>query len=340
MAQIPPDFRRITEDRIDAIFFRHLSSRTGLAIWLFGKAFTDCKLISVDSSALRKDHDHRRASGNPLAFGETDVEVIATIKLSNGNTARVGLLIEDKIDARQGENQGPRYRARSEFRQQTGSWDEFKCILVAPQRYLDNAYSAGDFRDHGWDALIALEDIAQVLRNDRASLEDIETLVEAVELTNAWNKPIPSAVQFWKELSLFQRAFHPDVPIFINRQQGAGINVWPSFYENQLRNNKREIRRKYIQLVHSGKSHLSLFVKNVRYEAFLPVVSNLIEPDMVVGDEGESWQSIQLLVPEVDPCLSVESQTEKLDQIFIAARRLYQFFIKNEIALLSIPKFE
>jgi hypothetical protein len=116
------------------------------------------------------------------------------------------------------------------------------------------------------------------------------------------------------------------------------MNVWPSFYENQLRKNKGEIRRKHIQLAHAGKYHLSLFVKNVKYKDFLPVASNLIEPDMVVGDEGRAMQSVQLRVPKVDPRLGVESQRKQLDQIFIAASRLYQFFINNEIALLSIPK--
>ena len=127
------------------------------------------------------------------------------------------------------------------------------------------------------------------------------------------------------------------MPIFADPQQGARINVWPSFYENQLRNNKREVRRKHIQLVHSGKTHVSLFVKNVKHKDFAPVVSNIIEPNMMIGAEGQSWQSIQIRVPPVDACLSVESQREKLDEVFQAARRLYGFFIKNESVLFSIP---
>ena len=83
---------------------------------------------------------------------------------------------------------------------------------------------------------------------------------------------------------------------------------------------------------------MSLFVKNVKYQDFAPVALRLVEADMAVG-AGASWQSIQLRVPEIDPCLSVDSQKDKLDQVFIAARRLYEFFIKNERELLSIPKF-
>jgi hypothetical protein len=122
--------------------------------------------------------------------------------------------------------------------------------------------------------------------------------------------------------------------------KGARINVWPAFYENQLRNNKREIRRKYVQIAHSGSTHVSLFVKNVRYSDFVPVVSTTVEPEMRIGVEGKSWQSVQVRVPPVDPLLGVESKTEQLDKVFGAARRLYEFFIKNEPALLSIPRFK
>jgi hypothetical protein len=202
------------ERKVDRIIYRHLSSRTGLAVWLFEKAFANCKLITVDSSELGKPRNHRNASENPMAYGQTDVEVVATTSMPNGKTKRVGLLIENKVDARQGENQGLRYRARAEFRQEKRCWEEFRCVLVAPQHYLDNAYPTGGFLDEGWDKLIALDDIAQILKKDCASLEQIKILVEATKLTNTWNKPIPSAVQYWKELTDYQRAFHPNVPIF------------------------------------------------------------------------------------------------------------------------------
>jgi hypothetical protein len=129
------------------------------------------------------------------------------------------------------------------------------------------------------------------------------------------------------------------VPIFADPQQGARINVWPSFYENQLRLNKREIRRKRIQLVHSGSAHVSLFVKNVQSEDFTRAASHLLEPGMAIG-KGGSWQSVQVKVPIVDPRLGVKSQTDKLDQVFDAARQLYEFYLKHEITLLNIPTFK
>jgi hypothetical protein len=336
MRDIPAEFQRITEQRIDRILYDHLSHRDSVADWFFGKVFRDTKLVTIDTCQLHRTYDHRSESNNALAFGENDIEIVATIRRTGDLEAKVGLLIEDKVDARQGLDQAERYRARAEFRLQTGSWTEFKCVLVAPEKYLDAAYPQGDVGNSGWDCLISFEDIATCLKNNRAPTRDIDTILGATLLANSWNKPIPEAVQFWKDLSIFQRAFHPEVPIFAAPQQGARINVWPSFYENQLRNNKREIRRRRIQLVHSGKRHVSLFVKNVAYRDFLPVAQSILEPGMSVGAEGKTWQSIQIQVPEIDPLQGVQSQAQRLDEVFVAVRRLYEFYEKNEAALLGV----
>ena len=337
MSEIPSEFQRITEQHVDAILHSHLCQRSGLALWLFRKLFRDAKLVAINSCGLHRTYDHRHASKNPLAFGENDIEVTATIQRAGSSLTNVGLLIEDKVDARQGMNQGERYRARAEFRVKDGSWEEFKCVLVAPQKYLDSAYPDGAVGDSGWDYLVSFEDIAACLKNGHAPVRDVDTIVGATLLANSWNKPVPEAVQFWKDLSVFQRAFHPNVPMFASPQQGARINVWPSFFENQLRNNKREPRRKRIQLVHSGKRHVSLFVKNVAYRDFVPVAQPLLEPGISIGAEGKTWQSIQIAVPEIDPLVSVQSQAESLDKVFKAARRLFDFFEKNQAVLLGVP---
>lgn len=340
MNQIPQEFRRITEDKIDLIIRKHLASDTIFAKRLFQTIFEGSKLLSIDKSELGSDRNHRAESGNLLAYGQTDVEIVAQIKMPDGCVSKVAALIENKIDARQGDQQGLRYRARAEYRQSNGDWEAFKCILMGPQHYIDNAYPNGGCDADGWDYLFPLDEVAQLLKLDRAPLKDIDVVLEAIKPTNAWNKPIPSAVDFWPELTRYQRQFHPDVPIFAKPQAGARLNVWPAFYENQLRNNKREIRRKYIQLAHSGKHHISLFIKNVRYEEFLPVAKSILEPGLNIGNKGGSWQSIQIRVPEIDPCKGVDIQRDKLDSVFNAARRLYEFFLKNEAALLAIPRFK
>ena len=145
-------------------------------------------------------------------------------------------------------------------------------------------------------------------------------------------------MKFWDDLKLFQRTFHKSIPMFINTTQGAHEDVWPSFFDNQLRNNSREIRRNRIQVAFPNRSdHISLFVKHVAYEAFRDAVNSLLEESMYVGPPGDDWQSVQVKVPRISVFESVERQAENLDEVFRAAKRLYDFFIRYEKELLAIP---
>jgi hypothetical protein len=340
MSDIPEAYQRIRESRVESIIKKHVSIISEVSSWLFGVAFRDATLRSVHYAELHVDRDHRRDSGDDLAYGETGIEVVATIDFPYEIGICAALLIETKVDARQMEKQGLRYRARATYRKQRGSWKDFRCVLVAPQRYLESAYPLGDFNDYGWNRLVALEDIAQRLERMNAGSADSVVLHEAAKPANAWNKPIPGAAQFWSDLARFQRAVYPNVPIFINRQQGAGVFVWPSFYENQLAKNQRAIRRKRVQIVHSGKSHVALYIKNVLFKHFEPVVRPILVDGIRIGAPGAAWQSVNIEVPFVSPQLPLEGQAERLDQVFSAARQLFDFFEKHENALLGIPIFK
>lgn len=127
--------------------------------------------------------------------------------------------------------------------------------------------------------------------------------------------------------------------MFIRTDEGAHEDVWPSFFDNQLGNNWREIRRKRVQIAWPNMSdHVSLFVKQIAYKSFIVPARGLLDEDMRVGDPGANWQSIQIITPLVDVYSSVREQAEKLDKIFHAATRLYEFFLMHEKPLLAIPR--
>jgi hypothetical protein len=110
--QIPREFRRVLEQDIDAVLCRYLSSSTEVAFWLFRALFPACKLVSIEGAVRGAGEDHRSEAGNPLAYGQTDIEVIAKIRMGDGEILQAAALIENKVDARQGRQQGLRYRAR------------------------------------------------------------------------------------------------------------------------------------------------------------------------------------------------------------------------------------
>lgn len=337
MSDIPEAYLRVRERRIEKIVKQYLSTVSPLSSWLIGELFPAAEPNSIESAELHVDLDHRAESGDPLAYGETDIEIIATVMLPTNRILRVGLLIEMKVDARQMEKQGLRYRARAAYRKQTGSWDAFQCILVAPKRYLENAYPMDDFHEAGWNRLVALQDVARVLNGIDGASEDAIVLNQATDATNAWNQPIPATVKFYRDLSLFQRVVYPDVPISINRQRGAGVSVWPSFFENQLAKNRDAIRRKRVQIVHSGKTHVALYIKKVQFKEFELVVRPFLENAINIGAPGKTWQSVRIEVPYVNPQLPLDEQAENLDQVFLAAKQLYDFFVRHEAGLLRIP---
>jgi hypothetical protein len=340
MPEIPEQYQRIREHQVEAIINRHLSGLSPLSRFFFAEAYPFAKLSSIISTQIHVDRNHVHVSGDVLAFGETDIEVIAEIDSAAGETARVALLIEIKIDARQTENQGLRYRARALHRQSVGSWKDFRCVLVAPLRYLESAYPLNDFEEAGWHMLIALEDVSRALKRTVAETDDSRLIDEAVLPSNFWNRPVPEAAQFWNDVSRLQRALYPDVPLFNSSQQGAGVNVWPSFYENQLARNRNNPRRKRVQIVLSGNSHVALFIKNVKYVEFETAVRPLLTAAKQMGAPGTAWQSVRTLVLKIDPLRTVEEQLDALDCVFKAARELYEFFLENETVLLGVRTFK
>ncbi len=332
MPEIREEYQRVREHQVEAIVHKHLSNLSSLSNFFFAEAYPRATLLSVISTQIHVDRNHVKASGDPLAFGETDIEIVAEIDVEGAT--RVGLLVEIKVDAPQMESQGLRYGARALHRQTAGSWKDFRCVLVAPQRYLESAYPLNDFEAAGWHKLIALEDVSKVLKRTHDGMNDSRLIDEAVLPSNSWNKPIPEAVQFWRDVSRMQRALYPTVPFFDSSQQGARLNVWPSFYENQLASNRNNPRRKRVQIVLSSFSHVALFIKNVRYVEFEAAVRPLLTTTIKIGAPRTAWQSVRILVPELDPLGTVEGQLDALDCVFKAAQELYEFFLENEAGSL------
>jgi hypothetical protein len=144
-ASIPRE-SRIREDPVDRILVRQLPGSAGLASWLIGRAFGDgAELLSVER-VFRGKYENHSDSGDELARGQIDVVFLANVALE-GNKSRVALLIENKVDAKQMEKQGLRYRALGGHGKGHKRWNEFRCALVAPRWYLEQAYPLGDFRN-------------------------------------------------------------------------------------------------------------------------------------------------------------------------------------------------
>jgi len=76
---------------------------------------------------------------------------------------------------------------------------------------------------------------------------------------------------------------------------------------------------------------------NVTVEDFSQVVQPILEDDICMGAPVKSWQTVNIKVPRIDVQKPAEEQSEELNKVFDAARRLHDFFIKHKQALLGIP---
>ena len=170
----------------------------------------DAEPVSIQAVEIHKHNNYRKVSGDQLAYGETDIEVIAVLQSPFGNF-RAGLLIENKVDASQMENQGLRYRARGAYRKGAGDWDDFRCVLLAPNSYLQAQYTGRDTGSDGWDCTVTYEHVVEALVGVSSDDADAKIFLEATATSNSWNKPIPAAVQFWKDYEEFGRAYFPEV---------------------------------------------------------------------------------------------------------------------------------
>jgi hypothetical protein len=92
--------------------------------------------------------------------------------------------------------------------------------------------------------------------------------------------------------------------------------------------------------VHSGTTHVALYIKNVNYDDFRKAVQPLLGDGIMIAPAGTAWQSVRISVQPVDPTKPLEDQTSALDIVFQAVRKLYQFFLRNESVLLGLRAFK
>lgn len=117
-------FNTVRERDMDILFLESLVSDPDFTKLVLSNTDYAGKEFRVLSAALSETENN---------LGETDIGVILQI----GNL-RVGLLIEDKVDAIAMPDQHLRYLKRGEIGIQKGKYDTFEVFIFCPQKYFDN----------------------------------------------------------------------------------------------------------------------------------------------------------------------------------------------------------
>ena len=241
--------------------------------------------------------------------GESDITII----LENDNR-KIGLLIEDKINAIAMPKQYERYILRAEKQKHEGLFDNYYIFIVAPKSYIDSNMEAKKY-----DNKISYEEMLDYISGDvygesliKKAVEEKKKGYEVVE-----NKLV---TLFWeKYYEIVENKFGD---LELTRYEGArGSDVnWPIF----------SIQIKKIKIFHkSDRGFVDLTFRNVSqyYSEVYDIVKNVLKENMTLQQTGRSL-AIRIIVPKIDFEKDFEEQEEKVIQCLEVVRKLQEFMRK------------
>jgi hypothetical protein len=205
-------------------------------------------------------------------LGESDLVVL----FQSEDGQRFALLIEDKVDAALQPDQAARYRLRADKEVAKGIYVDYAVVLCAPRFYLENHTDL-----HGFDHLISLEQIANMIRSHadpvRADYRAKFLETAGTRRTNAWIREDDAATnEFWDtayELATREFPLLEMKPLRVTKG-----SVWITFRPHDFPTMPKHI---YVSLKgHHGLADLT-FTRTQAFN-FQPAVAHLLQPDMSV----------------------------------------------------------
>ena len=241
--------------------------------------------------------------------GESDITVI----LENDNR-KIGLLIEDKINAIAMPKQYERYILRAEKQKHEGLFDNYYIFIIAPKSYIDSNTEAKKY-----DNKISYEEILDYISGDvygesliKKAIEEKKKGYEIVEnkaVTLFWEKYYEMVENRFSDLKLNR----------IEGPRGSDAN-WPIF-STQI---------KKVKILHKAdRGYVDLTFRRVSqyyYEVY-DIVKNVLKENMTLQQTGRSL-AIRIIVPKIDFEKDFEEQEEKVIQCLEVVRKLQEFMRK------------
>ena len=241
--------------------------------------------------------------------GESDITII----LENDNR-KIGLLIEDKINAKAMPEQYERYILRAEKQKHEGLFDNYYIFIIAPKSYIDSNNEAQKY-----DNKISYEEILDYISGDVYGESLIKKAIE--EKKKGYDVVENKAVTlFWeKYYEMVENRFSD---LKLNRFEGArGSDAnWPIFFT--------PIEK--IQIFHkSDRGFVDLTIRSVSqyYFEVYDIVKNVLKENMTLQKTGKSL-AIRIRVPKIDFEKDFKEQEENVIKCLEVVRELQKFMRK------------
>ena len=238
--------------------------------------------------------------------GESDITII----LENDNR-KIGLLIEDKINAIAMKEQYERYILRAEKQKYEGLFDNYYIFIIAPKSYIDSNTEAKKY-----DNKISYEEILDYISGDVYG----ESLIkEAIEEKKKGYEVIENKLVtlFWeKYYEIVENKFSD---LKLNRNEGArGSDAnWPIF-STQI---------KKVKILHKAdRGFVDLTFRRVSqyYSEVYDIVKNVLKENMTLQKTGKSL-AIRIVVPKIDFKKDFKEQEENVIQCLEVVKELQEF---------------
>lgn len=294
-------FSDVSEHDMDLLFLEEFVCSSA-----FTRIFTD--RVGIVSPKIISIH----SSKTDVSLGESDMTVIVE---SAGK--KIGLLIEDKIDAIAMPEQAARYMLRGQKGVDNKDYDKFYVFIIAPKKYLSQNAESQKYPNK-----VEYEEILtyfETLNNPR-SVFKIQQIKQAIEKQKkGYQVEVdPAVTEFWNKYSVYQKENYPGVLLIYNGEVKGTNATWPRFrtiIEGLYMYHKTEFG--FVDMTFEGCSEKIIEIEQLLTDT----VGDYLSEGYTVHKTGKS-AAVRILVPVLDLHKPFESQLGEIKRCFDAIQKL------------------
>lgn len=297
---------KVLERDIDLLIINNIINNKLLNLFLDKICIDNYKVIEVELSHVDD------------ILGESDITIIV-----EKDNHKIGLLIEDKIDARAMKLQPERYIERGNRGISNNIYNEFKTFVVAPQEYLDTNIYVDKYQYK-----ISYEELLEVLSDDiyastllNKALEEKEigyNVIENDRVTNFWNK-------YYEFVSIN----YPTIRIHeVNGPRGTRA-AWAYF----------DTGYSQVKIVHKlDRGYIDLTFDKMN--DYIDIFNKYIPNDIYVVPTGKSL-SIRKYVPKIDFTQEFDLYVKYMHECMKSVLELYEALKEINVLMMydEVKKF-
>lgn len=288
-------FSDLSERDMDILFMEEFATSPSFrAMFLYEIKVPRADLISIEHS--KTDN----------TYGESDLTVIFETE-----NKRIGLLIEDKIDAVAMDDQAGRYEKRGELGVRNGDYDRYEIFIVAPEKYLAENSEAKKY-PHQMSYETILEYFSQ--KDDARADFKVQQIQQAIEKHRRGYQAITddAVTSFWEQYTLYAETNYPSLGMAQVQKSRPATSTWiyfPTAFDGSYIAHKGD--RGYLDLTYPDKaSEIGEFHRFVRDR-----LGDYGEMGITVEKTGKS-AAVRMIVPKLDFHESFEAQEESVRKCF------------------------